>query len=168
VPRELGDYLPPGLRLAQRVAGSLAVVLAGLVLLVDQRTVFGAETDGLSDAAAVTVGLVAVSSAAALELVQRWIVGRRQPAVQQDLLAADDAIRSQSVVSLSGAGLAVLLLLLASLFWTLAQSDVQLLRWTAWVPAIACPFLALVAWANLGHRPWQVRRHLDAPAQVQT
>jgi hypothetical protein len=161
VPRDLAAYLPPGLRLAQRTAGAVAVALAVGALLVDERTIPNvpdADTGGLSDPAAVALGLVAAGTAVALEVVQRWIVGRRQPLVQPDLLAADDAIRSQSVMSLSGAGLALTLLLLSPLFWTLAQSDVPLLRSTAWVPAIACPVLALLAWAKLGHRPWQVRR----------
>lgn len=73
-------------------------------------------------------------------------------------MAADDAIRAQSVRSVAGAGVAVLLLAMGSACSALFSSDVPLLRWTMWVPGISSWFLAMWACTQHAHQPWLVRR----------
>lgn len=59
----------------------------------------------------------------------------------------------------------MLLLLVGSMCWAMAQSDVQLLRWTMWVPAVLSSLVAVVLCLHYGHRAWRVRRAMR-PAQV--
>ena len=156
--RRLSDYSPPWLRWAQRGVGLSAVLLSVLVAVLDARPL-PAELDLYpSAAAALGSGLVALVVAITTEVAQRWLVARRQPVVSRDLLAADDAIRSQSVISIGGAGLAILLLLMGPLLWSLNFCDVSFLRHIAPIPAILCLIGSLVVWARLGHWRWRVER----------
>jgi hypothetical protein len=161
VPRELGDYLPRRLLYAQRALGLLVLVGGVAVWLVPFRdeTSFSAanRTPYLLGA------LAAAAFAWGLERLQGWIVQRPQPFASPSLLAADDAIRSQSVHSLAGSGLAVLLLVFSVLSVILAMSNVHILRWTMWAPAIGGFLLALVACLYYGHRAWRVRRDVTLP-----
>jgi hypothetical protein len=106
------------------------------------------------------LGFVAMIAALAfgLERLERWIVRRPQPYVSKALLAADDAIRAQSVHSLAGAGIAFLLFSLSLVTVVFASSDVEALRSTMWLPAVVTMLLALVACQYYGERAWQVRR----------
>ncbi|MEA2686220.1 MAG: hypothetical protein QOE93_1415, partial [Actinomycetota bacterium] len=134
VPRDLADYLPRRLLIAQRGLGIL--IGAGSILAAiapyGNRTTKGL---GLHGAGVLAVGLVGVASSICLERVQRWVVRRPQPFTEPALVAADDAIRAQSVHSLAGSGLAALLVLNTLVAWALAVSDVQVLRWTMWIPS---------------------------------
>jgi hypothetical protein len=159
VPRELGDYLPRRLLMAQRVMGALILAAGVAVVLVPFRDDWFDVDRLLCLVVAVTGAAVAVG----LERVEAWVVQRPQPFASPSLVAADDAIRSQSVHSLAGSGLAVLLLAFSYLSYTLAMSDVQVLRWTMWLPAIAGTLLALVACLYYGHRAWRVRHAAAAP-----
>jgi hypothetical protein len=163
VPRDLEDYLPRRLLQAQRALGA-AIVVGVLVAL------------GLPYAApfmapgpvATAVFVVWVTAfVLGLERLQRWLVRRPQPFTDPSLVAADDAIRSQSVHSVAGAGLGILLLMVAGVCVLLASADVAVLRWTLWIPALAATLLALVTCRYYGHRPWRVRRpplSREAPA----
>lgn len=142
----------------QRGVGATAVVLAAVVAVVGFEEAESYGMSGLSGRAAVVLGPLGLVVAVLLEVGQRWIVTRPQPVVATDLLEADDAIRSQSISSIAAAGIAILLLLVGHLWWQLALSDVQLLRWTAWVPAISCWVAALASWLRFGHIPWRVVR----------
>jgi hypothetical protein len=92
--------------------------------------------------------------------VERWIVRRPQPFTSASLVSADDAIRAQSVHTLAGAGLALLLLGLSGVFAVLTVSDVDLLTWTMWLPALAAFVLSVRACLDIGQQPWRVRRRL--------
>ena len=164
LPRELDDYLPRFLRLTLRTAGVASFVLAGLVVAVDFDRSEAVGMTHLSGVAALTLGVTALLAAVLIERIQRWILSRPQPVVASDLLEADDAVRSQSVITIAGAALALLLLILAVLFWNLGISDVQVLRWVAWVPAVACGVAAFVSWLRFGSLPWAVQRPFQAPA----
>lgn len=157
VPRELDGYLPRRLLLAQRALGVavvLGVLATGLVpypssaadpdwsALVSGAAVFGAFTVGL-------------------ELLERWIVRRPQPFTTPSLVAADDAIRAQSVHALAGSGLALLLVALSGVFAVLSVSDVDVLNWTMWLPAVAAFVLSILACRDIGQQPWHVRRRID-------
>jgi hypothetical protein len=102
--------------------------------------------------------------AVVLEALERWVVRRPQPFTSQSLVAADDAIRAQSVHALSGSGLALLLAALSGLFAVLTASDVEILRWTMWLPALAAFVLSVRACLDIGQQPWRVRRRADRPA----
>jgi hypothetical protein len=92
--------------------------------------------------------------------VERWIVRRPQPFTDPPLVAADDAIRAQSVHTLAGAGLALLLLAVSASFAVLAGSDVALSTWM-WLPALAAFLLSVRACLDIGQQPWRVRRGID-------
>jgi hypothetical protein len=159
-PRELDDYLPRRLLLAQRALAA-AVVLGILVTgLVPYPS---AAADPVWSALA---GGAAFFSAFAivLEIVERWVVRRPQPYTSPSLVAADDAIRAQSLHTLAGAGLALLLLGVSAVFAVLTVSDVDLLTWTMWLPAIAAFVLSVRACLDIGQRPWRVRRRVDRRA----
>jgi hypothetical protein len=101
-----------------------------------------------------------------LRLAQRarWIVRRPQPFTSPSLVAADDAIRAQSVHALAGSGLALLLVALSGVFAVLTVSDVDLLNWTMWLPAVAAFVLSILACRDIGQQPWRVRRGIGRPA----
>ncbi|MEA2828526.1 MAG: hypothetical protein QOG43_2965 [Actinomycetota bacterium] len=157
VPRELADYLPRRLLVAQRGLGLLIAAGAGAaaVLPYGDRSPesFSVHGDGV-----LAAGLVGVAFTIGLERVQRWVVQRPQPFTEPALVAADDAIRAQSVHSLAGSGLAVLLVLNSFIAWALAVSDVQILRWTMWVPSGFGFPAALAVCLYYGHRAWWVQR----------
>ena len=161
VPRELENYLPGRLLVAQRVLAFLVAASAVAVLLVPFERQGGA-FDGSPRPA--VLGVFAVVLAFALERLERWLVQRPQPFTAPDLIAADDAIRSQSVHSLAGAGLATLLFFLGGTSFALSVSDVQVLRWTMWIPAIGCFVLSLWVCLYYGHRAWRVRRSAGTAA----
>jgi hypothetical protein len=156
VPRVLDDYLPRRLLLAQRALSAavvLGIVLTGLVPYSSAAS--DPDWSALAGGAAVFGGF-----AVGLELVERWIVRRPQPFTSASLVSADDAIRAQSVHTLAGAGLALLLLGLSGVFAVLTVSDVDLLTWTMWLPALAAFVLSVRACLDIGQQPWRVRRRL--------
>jgi protein-S-isoprenylcysteine O-methyltransferase Ste14 len=160
VPRRLEDYLPRRLMLAQRALGVavvLGIVITGLVPYPSPASV--------PDWTAQLTGVVVFGAfAVALEALERWIVRRPQPFTSPSLVAADDAIRAQSVHALSGSGLALLLAALSGLFAVVTASDVEILRWTMWLPALAAFVLSVRACLDIGQQPWRVRRRADRPA----
>jgi len=166
VPRELADYLPARLLRAQRALG-IAAVLGVLVLgLVPYDAREAAEPEWLS---LLTGAAVVAAFAVGLEALERWLVRRPQPFTSPSLVAADDAIRAQSVHSLAGSGLALLLVLCSGICVGLAASDVDVLRWTMWAPALVALFLSIRACLEIGHRGWRVRRPIaGAPGMPST
>jgi hypothetical protein len=160
VPRELGDYLPRRLLLAQRGLGAaavLGVLLVGVLPFDPSRAAepgWGELLAGAGVLAGFTVGL---------ERLERWLVRRPQPFMSASLLAADDAIRAQSLHSLAGSGLALLLFACSGLALVLTQTDVDALRLTMWLPAAIAFGLGLRACGDVGGRTWQVRRRSTAP-----
>jgi hypothetical protein len=159
-PRELDGYLPHRLLLAQR--GLAVLVVLGIVVT---RLVPYPSSASDPDWSALAAGAVFFAGfAVVLELVERWIVRRRQPFTSVSLVAADDAIRAQSVHTLAGAGLALLLLGLSGVFAVLTASDVDALTWTMWLPALAAFVLSIRACLDIGQQPWRVRRRVDRRA----
>jgi hypothetical protein len=156
-PRELDGYLPRRLLLAQR---ALAVVVVLGVFATGLVPYPSAASD--PDWSALVTGAAFFGAfAIALEIVERWIVRRPQPFTSASLVAADDAIRAQSVHTLAGSGLALLLLALSGVFAVLTASDVDLLNWTMWLPALAAFVLSIRACLDIGQQPWRVRRRVD-------
>jgi hypothetical protein len=155
VPREIADYLPGRLLGAQRALGITAVLGVLVLGLVPYDPREAAEPEWLS---LLTGAAVFAAFAFGLEALERWLVRRPQPFTSPSLMAADDAIRAQSVHSLAGSGLALLLVLCSGICAGLAVSDVDVLRWTMWLPALVALFLSIRACLEIGHRGWRVRR----------
>jgi hypothetical protein len=158
VPRELSDYLPRRILLAQRAIG-LVVLLGVAAIAVVPYSAGTTKPDALGLLAG---GALFAAFAAALEVLERWLVRRSQPFSTPALVAADDAIRAQSVHSVAGAGLALLLVACSGVFAALTVCDVEVLRWTMWLPALAAFVLAIRACFGIGHQPWRVTRHVGA------
>jgi hypothetical protein len=154
VRRELEHYLPRRVILAQRaaaVAGALGALAIGLVPYPESFS-----NPGL---ASLVVGAVVVLAfGAGLEAIERWLVRRPQPFTDPPLVAADDAIRAQSIHALAGAGLALQLLFCCGVALGLQASDVHALQVTMVIPAAVCLILSIHACVNVGERPWRVRR----------
>jgi hypothetical protein len=161
IPRDLGDYLPHRLLLVQRGLGlgtALGVLAIGLVPY-DPQSAAEPEWPALLTGAAVVAGF-----SAGLEALERWLVRRPQPFTSPGLVAADDAIRAQSLHSLAGSGLALLLVVCSGICAGLAASDVSILRWTMWLPALVALLLAIRACLETGQRSWRVRRQIAGPS----
>jgi MFS-type transporter involved in bile tolerance (Atg22 family) len=150
--------------LAQRaaaVAGALGALAIGLV---PYRESFS--NPGL---ASLVVGAVVVLVfGAGLEAIERWLVRRPQPFTDPPLVAADDAIRAQSIHALAGAGLALQLLFCCGVALGLQASDVHALQVTMVIPAAVCLVLSVYACVNVGERPWRVRRPAAAGGAATT
>ena len=156
VRRELHDYLPRRLLHAQRALGATAVVGMLLVGLVPFDPAHAAEPSW--DALLAGACIIAAFTAG-LELLERWLVRRAQPFTSAALVAADDAIRAQSVHSLAGSGIALLLFMCSGLALALTQADVDALRLTMWFPAAVAFGLGLRTCGDVAGRTRRVRRN---------
>jgi hypothetical protein len=162
VPRELAAYLPHRLVVAQRALAALAalgVLAIGLVPYPDTATDPGTLALGLG-----AVGVLGF--AAGLEALERWLVRRPQPFTDPALVAADDALRAQSVRAMAGAGLSLLLLLCCGAALGLQASDVDVLNTLMIAPAVLFLLASLVACGEVGESRWRVRRPARAGAAV--
>lgn len=155
-PRRLRQYLPPILLRGQVTVGAaLAVASAGALLVPGTTEVVGRTPIPLA-----LVAIAGLAGTPSLLGIEGWLVRRPQPILSPDQLAADDAIRSQSVQSVAASGTAMLLTLLSVPLWAMAASDVRILRWTMWLPGIVSTALALFVCLEFGHLRWRVRRQL--------
>jgi uncharacterized membrane protein len=156
-PRTLFDYVPAASVWTIRVLPFATVILAVVYAIAPKNPQRGVDP---SVAFVVAAAIVVVAFAALTEWFSRIIVLRPQPAITDDLLAADDAIRAGSIHSLSAAAVALILL---SLGWTLLSLagvtvNPQLGAIVSGL-GVACDLGALIAWIVLGHvTNWQVRR----------
>ena len=166
-PREVSDYLPRRLLVAQFAVPAIAVVAGVAPMFLGYERDARAGLTGSPRVLGITVAAIAFVIGIALERIERWLVQRPQPFTTPDMLAADDAIRSQSVHSVAGSGLAIVLASLATGLFALARSDVQFLRWTMPFAALACFIGSIWACLYYGHRAWRVRRALPATAASQ-
>ena len=142
VRRELEHYLPRRVILAQRAA---AVAGATRCARHRPRAVprVSPRTPGL---ASLAIGAVVVlACGAGLEAIERWLVRRPQPFTSPPLVAADDAIRAQSIHALAGAGLALQLLFCCGVALGLQASEVPALQVTMVIPAAVCLVLSIYA-----------------------
>ena len=105
VPRRLSDYLPAYVLVLQRGLAAIAVVLVPVYALVEPHARF--VTPSIPAAAAFGIGAACLT--VLIEVLERRIVGRRQPVTDTTDLTLDDAMRSSSLHVLAGAGIAVLI-----------------------------------------------------------
>ena len=164
VPRELADYIPARFITALRASALLALALVPLYRLLPTRLNLVDLNDFPPEMVILpTILLIGFG----VEFLQRYIVARPQPAVDNDLVNADDAIRSASVHALAGAGIALELLIVSAQLLNLAVvSDLQLLRWTLPALALISFAIAIGSWVHLtkpSHRGhWHTRRTIHA------
>jgi hypothetical protein len=154
LPRELTDYLPRRVVRLQRGLAAACVLGAGALPLVPS----GPNALTTAWGAVAVFSAIVVGAAAGLERLELWVVQRAQPFVSEPLLAADDAIRAQSVHSLAGAGIAFLCFTCSLIAFALAMSDVGLLRQTMPVVGVVTLLCAITACPYYGDRAWRVRR----------
>jgi hypothetical protein len=147
IPRELTDYVPPMFVTTLRVSALVALALVPLYRLLPARQ----RLIDLNDFPPEIVILpMIILIGVGVELLQRYIVARPQPAVDSDVVNADDAIRSASVHALAGAGIALELLLISAQLINLAVvSNLQLLRWTLPALALLSFGIAIGSWVHL-------------------
>jgi hypothetical protein len=156
VPRTLRDYLPGYAVAALRVLPVVSVALVPIFMVMKDPPISNVSKLGF----AVTSAALLVM-ALGVELMQRLIVNRPQPALTPDLLEADDAIRSASVHALAGGGVALSLIWLTYQLGALGNGRGSLVSWLLAVLAILSIGLALWSWIDLAHpKEWRVRRHL--------
>jgi hypothetical protein len=163
VPRDVAHYLPWRLLLGPRCVAVVAVIAGAAGVLVGYDRDADSGMSGSPRVSAAVMLALALLVVLSLERMERWLVERPQPFASPDLVAADDAIRAQSLHSIAGSGLAILLLCLGGTLFALSRSDVQFLRWTAWAPGLACLLGSFQACLYYGHRPWRVRRVAPPP-----
>ncbi len=152
VPRRARAYLPlrtlalPGVTLAFSVLAALVYALAP-------------RRPNASPDTATLVGWLGLSVlAASVALVgTRWVVRRRQPAPDAEILAVDDALRTHGLHLVVGTAVAVGAVAASAVTFEVARAtSVELLRWTLpWV-GLAEILLALHAWAGRDGDGWRL------------
>jgi hypothetical protein len=161
--RRLLDYLPRTLVVAQVAFPALALAVAAFVAAVgiDGPAPFwtsGAPVPVDPDVAVVAAAPVAAVLALVSIVGQLRLVRRPQPAVDPDLVALDDAMRSTTVrtVAATSVGLSSLLLLnqLGLLATALGSSPLAGWIWAAGALLLLIAYLAWPRWVNRG---WRVR-----------
>jgi hypothetical protein len=106
VARRIQDYLPGYVLFLQRGLAALSLVMIVIYVLVEPH----ARHDEMPTvASAAAFGLLAAGIAVIVEVLQRMIVARRQPAMSTGDVAVDDAMRSSSLHVLAGVGIASLI-----------------------------------------------------------
>lgn len=154
-PRELDEYVPP---VARRwlVAGAFGAVAAGTALLL--LPMHDRATAGVVVVAAVPP-VVAAAVALAAPGLARTVLHRAQRLGAPEALAVDDALRSAGARAVVAAGVAIVYSSLAVELFALTLTDLPVLRWTAWVPALLALGFGVGAWRALVHPgSWRVRR----------
>lgn len=182
-PRKVSDYLSTRITSALRKVALLAYGLAGLYFLLPVGTYrfcpgrrelrsMGIQPDavGCADMPVSTndefilfnlpvILLIVV----VVELLQRYIVARPQPAVEADVREADNAIRSASVHALAGAGVGLVLVIIAgevlNIFYKLDYRPLMLL---GLIPFIGSMF----AWARIAAPSERKVNPIEQPART--
>jgi hypothetical protein len=162
LPRDLADYLPRRLVWLQRILAAGCALSLMALPLVDP----GPNVEMPTWAAVTTMSAVIVLFAAGVERLELWIVRRAQPFVSEPLLAADDAIRAQSIHAVAGGGVAFLFFAFGlAVYSLLATSSPDLTRNTLLVPG-AVALVAYAACRHYGDRAWRVRRQRRGAASA--
>ena len=157
VPRSVTNYLARWYRIALRLATGLGVAVA-----LWYNSIPGHETSGPGAPPPLIVLVIMFAGTwLTIELLQRYIVARRQPVVNLDLVRADDAIRSASIHALAGAGLALQLLVASVMLGEIAETTEGAATWSLGITAVVLFGCGLGSWVHLT-RPFR-RRELHPP-----
>ncbi len=156
-PRSPADYVSPATIWSIRLLPLVTVALAGTYAVIPKDPLRAVDPSVTYLAVA---SLLIVAFALAADWILRAIVARPQPAISEDLVAADDALRA---CSMHGLAAAVVALILLSSGWALVSVGMvtsvsglgQALIWLGFITDI----LAVGAWIGLSHpRRWRVQR----------
>jgi hypothetical protein len=151
VPRRASDYLP---RLAL-AAPTIAVATSALAMIVYALEPHQANESSTGGPAGLLLSAIA---AAATLFAIRAVVGRAQPMTTADLVAADDALRTQAIHTLAGAGIAVALFGTAACLFVMGWA--ASFRWLEVIGVLGGAFAligSLVAWGLRG-AAWRMPR----------
>lgn len=151
VPRRLRDYLPRAALIAPAVAVGVSAV-AAVIYEIEPRRILPGFTGS-------NTGLVLATIAAVATLASiRIVISRSQPITTRGLVAADDAMRTQAVHTLVGAGTAMALLGASSCLFEMGGYASPTWLHVAGIVAGLCAVVgALLAWIFTG-AAWRVRR----------
>lgn len=164
VARSVSDYLAHWYRIALRIGASLGILVATWY-----QTIPGREPSAASAPPSLIVLLViVVGTWLTVELLERYIVARPQPAVNIDLLRADDAIRSASIHALAGAGLALELVVASVVLGEIAATyESGVAVWSLGVAAVVLFGCGLGSWIHLT-RPFRRRELHPSAGEIAT
>jgi hypothetical protein len=140
------------------VAQRAAAVVGAAGTLVIALIPYSAATSNPGSASLAAIAVVVLVIGVGLEALERWFVVRPQPYADPALVAADDAMRAESIRAVAGAGLAILLLYCSGVFLALQASEVGLLRSAMILPAVVCLLVSLFACSVITDGRWRVRR----------
>jgi hypothetical protein len=158
VRRQLEDYVPRSAVLAQRAAA-----VTGAVGLLASAPLPYPEGVSYPSAPWLAIAAAAVLAfGAGLEAIERWLVRRPQPYTGPSVVAADNAIRGQSLSAVAGAGLSLLLLLCCGVSLGLQASDVAALEAAMVIPAVGFLVASLAVSQGVG-RGGRARRPARTP-----
>jgi hypothetical protein len=151
VPRRPSDYLPRKALLAPGVAVAISAA-ADLAYYVGPRRAFPNPSGSAG-------GLVLSVVAAAATLVAiRIVVSRSQPAISPELIAVDDAMRTQAVHTLAGTGIAIAFIGTAACLLEMGNSSsVEWLRYLGVIGGICALVMVPAAW-GFRRSEWHVAR----------
>jgi hypothetical protein len=156
VPRELADFVPRGYTLVLRLASVLGAMTAAGVEIVLPSADPGSGFPGIG-----AQGIVIVVVWLTIELGQRYIVRRPQPAFSEDLIRADDALRVESLRTLTRSGISLNLVICGTIFGALRENaGDEVLRWTFGTVGISAVLLGLFLLMRL-REPRGPRRTLE-------
>jgi hypothetical protein len=151
VPRRPSDYLPRIALYAPGVAVAISAA-ADLAYYVEPRRAFPNPSGSTGG-----VVLSAVAAVATLVAV-RIVVSRSQPAISQEMIAVDDAMRTQAVHTLAGTGIAIAFIGTASCLFEMGGSaSVEWLRYLGVICGI-CALAMIPAGWGFRRADWQVAR----------
>jgi hypothetical protein len=156
--RAVDQYLPRTLIWVPRILTLTVVALGPWALSIDEAADGQPfqEYPGANSRDIVAAMVVAILVLVVTELLERSIVRRAQPADDPSVVAADDAIRAQSLHGLAGAVLAIDGLLVYAVLTRPAQANLA----NPWIDVVAVlsPLLGLLACVWFANRAWRVRR----------
>jgi len=157
-PRRVAEYVSPAARWLPVVLG----VVAAVVLIIPLR--WPPSPDRVQLVPPVVVAVTAVALAAVIVWARAWIVARPQRLGGADLVAADDGLRASSIQTLSGAGAALLCLMIGTLLAGVDRSAVPAPVHTLLTGSdVALLVLLLISWRGVPHWGRPVRTS-TAPA----
>jgi hypothetical protein len=151
LPRRLSDYLPRTALVAPAVAVGIGAVAVIVYELEPRRSAL--QTSGS------TLGLaVSAIAAVATYVAVRIVVARPQPIINPHLQAVDDAMRTQTLHTLGGAGMAIAFLGAAACLLEMgSQASATWLNTVGELIAVVSLVAALGGWLFIGSA-WRVPR----------
>ncbi len=158
-PRRVAEYVSPTARWLPSILGLVAAVALIIPLRWPQ------PPDQVQLVPPIAVAVTAVALAVVIVWARDWIVARPQRLGAADLVAADDGLRASSIQTLSGAGAALLCLMIGALLAGVDRSAVPAPVHTFLTGSdVALLVLLLISWRGLPHWGRPVRTSTPSAA----